>query len=166
MWMIGHPQNLDATAGAQLQAAAQALQAGRAGRAEQHLAVLAKSHAGHPEVLRLQAILYDMRGMRREALTTMQQALALCPQDAAYHNTMATVLGNAGDLDAALGALHRACELQPRMAIAWYNLGIMLTRYVRYDDAIAAFRCAVELEPDHAAARTRLADTLRNRGHV
>ncbi|MGH8232637.1 MAG: tetratricopeptide repeat-containing sulfotransferase family protein [Rhodanobacteraceae bacterium] len=164
--MTVRQQMLDPTSLARLQAAAQALQAGHAERAEQNLALLAKSHAGHPEVLRLQAILYDMRGMRREALATMHQALALCPHDAAYHNTMATVLGNAGDFDAAVGALHRACELQPDLAIAWYNLGIMLTRYVRHDEAIAAFQRAVELEPDHTAARTRLADTLRNRGHA
>lgn len=151
---------------AQLEATAQALQAGRAERAEQSLAMLARSHPGHPEVLRLQAILYDMRGMRREAMATMRQALALCPGDAIYHNTMATVLGNAGEFDAAVGALHRACALQPDLAIAWYNLGVMLTRYVRYDEAIAALRRAVELEPRHAAARVRLADTLRNRGHA
>ena len=161
------PHVLDpASAERLLQTAAHALQAGRVDQAQQPLAVLAKAHPGHPEVLRLHAILYDMRGMRREALITMKQALSLCPRDAAYHNTMASILGNAGDFDAAIGALNRACELQPGFAIAWYNLGIMLTRYVRYDGAIVAFRRAVEIEPGHAAARTHLAHTLRNRGHV
>lgn len=164
--MSAHPQKLDPMAITQLEAAAQALQAGQAERAEQSLALLMRSHPEHPEVLRLQAILYDMRGMRREAMTTMQHALKLCPHDAVYHNTMATVLGNAGEFDAAVGALHRACELQPDLAIAWYNLGVMLSRYVRYDEAIAALRRAVELEPGHVAARVRLADTLRNRGHA
>jgi tetratricopeptide (TPR) repeat protein len=96
----------------------------------------------------------------------MQRALAQRPQDALYHNTMGTLLGNAGDYEAAISALRRTCELLPGLALAWYNLGVMLTKCVRNEDATEVLRRAVSLMPDHLAARALLADILRTRGQV
>jgi tetratricopeptide (TPR) repeat protein len=52
------------------------------------------------------------------------------------------------------------------MATAWYNLGIILTRCVRYAEAGEALRRAVALAPQHALARAQLADALKVSGHV
>jgi len=49
---------------------------------------------------------------------------------------------------------------------AWYNLGLALVHSVRTGDAVVALRRAVELEPDHAAAHTLLADALRASGRI
>ena len=91
----------------------------------------------------------------------MRHALAQRSEDGLYHNTMATVLANAGEFDAAIVALQRACELQPSMAEAWYNLGILLVRCVRYSEASQALLRAVSLSPKHTLARSQLADLLR-----
>jgi tetratricopeptide (TPR) repeat protein len=86
--------------------------------------------------------------------------------DALYLNTLGTVLGTAGEFDAAIDALRRACELQPSLSSGWYNLGVMLTRCVRNEEAAEALKKAVECAPDNMDARALLADLLRMRGDV
>ena len=154
-------QGLSAGAAQQVIATAQALESGRLEQAARSLSGPLASDPGHPEVLRLKAGMLSMRGRHAEALQAMQSAVRQRPQDGLYHNTLATVLADAGDLDGAIAALHRACELQPAAAAPWYNLGILLTRAVRYDEAAGALQRAVALSPQHAAARAQLADLLR-----
>ena len=74
------------------------------------------------------------------------------------------MLGQTGDYDGAIKALERSCELQPDMAMGWYNLGVMLTRSVRNEEAVTALEQAVTLEPGHVLARALLADMLRTQG--
>lgn len=159
-------QGLDPTAAKQIHAAAQALDAGRAEIAEQHLAGALALAPEHPEVLRMQAGIHGVRGRHREAIASMRRALAQRPQDVLYQNTLGTLLGAAGEYDAAVTTLRHACELQPDMPLAWYNLGVMLTRCVRNDEAVDALRHVVALDPDHADARALLADLLRTTGQV
>lgn len=159
-------QGLDQVAMQHVAAAAQALDLGRVDEASRQLAEAWRNRPEHPEVLRMQAGIHSMRGQHPEAIRMMQQALSQRPQDALYHNTMGTLLGNAGAFDVAVTAFRRACSLQPDMAVPWYNLGVMLTRSVRNEEAITALRQAVILAPDHAAARALLGDQLRMRGEV
>jgi tetratricopeptide (TPR) repeat protein len=48
--------------------------------------------------------------------------------------------------------------------MGWYNLGVMLVRSVRNDEAVRALNRAVALESGHVLARSLLADLLRTRG--
>ena len=159
-------QGLEATATAQVTAAGEALDAGRVNEAELQLAQARASHPEHPEVLRMQAGIHDVRGQHQMAVQLMQRALALRPRDPLYHNTMGVLLGNAGEYEAAIKALRTTCELQPELALAWYNLGVMLTKCVRNDEAAHVLRRAVALAPGHLAARALLADILRTQGEV
>lgn len=149
-----------------VEAVKQALRMGDVGYAQAELIAMAASWPGQPEVLRLQAVVFDMRGMRRDAVATMQRAIALRPDDATYYNTLGGILSNSGELDTAIATLQQACKLQPSLAVAWYNLGVMLAQCVYFEDAIAAFSQALKLEPDNVATRVRLADVLRNRGQL
>jgi tetratricopeptide (TPR) repeat protein len=157
-------QGLDAVARTHVAIAGAALEAGRVSEAEQQLAEASRSNPWHPEVLRMQAGIHYLRGQPQQAISTMRQALAQRPDDAIYHNTLGTLLGSAGDFDAAIASLRHCCELSPDLAIAWYNLGVMLTRSVRNNEAEAALERAFALAPDHMAARALLADLLRTRG--
>jgi len=159
-------QGLDSAAVQQVVAAAEALDAGRVDEAEQHLTPVRARHPQHPEVLRMQAGIHGLRGQSQDAIELMREALIQRPQDAVYHNTLGSLLGNAGDYDGAIAALRRTCELQPSMAVAWYNLGVMLTRSVRNEEATAALQRAISLAPDHMTARALLADVLRMRGQT
>jgi tetratricopeptide (TPR) repeat protein len=157
---------LTPTAAQLIVAAAQALDAGRPDQASQYLAGVLASNPEHPEALRLEAGILGLRGQHAQAVNAMQRAVAQREDDPLYHNTLGTVLADAGDFDGAIAALRRAAELQPDFATAWYNLGIILTRCVRYAEAGEALRRAVALAPQHALARAQLADALKVSGQV
>lgn len=159
-------QGLQPAAAKLVVAAAQALEAGRPDQASQWLAGVLASNPDHPEALRLEAGILSLRGQHAQAIKTMQQAVAQRADDALYHNTLGTVLADAGEFDGAIAALRRATELQPGLATAWYNLGIILTRCVRYAEAGEALRHAVKLAPQHALARAQLADALKIGGRT
>jgi Flp pilus assembly protein TadD len=146
--------------------AAHALERGDVDEATRQLAPVLTTHTHHPEVLRLQAGILSQRGNHAAALAVMRQALTLRADDPLYYNTLGSILGAGDDLDGAVMALHHACELQPNLAVAWYNLGVMLTHCVRHEDAIDALRRAVDLNPQHMEARALLSDMLRTQGHV
>lgn len=164
--MTSRMQGLDSAAVRCVQAAGQALDAGRLAQAQTQLEQLAPGTAGHPEVLRLRAGILGTQGQHRDAVALMREALRQRPDDPIYHNTMGTLLGQAGDCDAAIDSLRRSCELQSNLAMAWYNLGVMLTRAVRNDEAIAALEQATRLDSRHMEARALLADLLRMSGHA
>ncbi|HEV7123390.1 MAG TPA: sulfotransferase [Rhodanobacter sp.] len=159
-------QGLEASVTTRILAAGEALDAGRVNDAELQLAQARARHPNHPEILRMQAGIHDLRGQHQMAIQLMQSALAQRPRDPLYHNTMGVLLGNAGEYEAAIRALKSTCELLPDMALAWYNLGVMLTKCVRNDEAVQALQRAVALEPAHLAARALLADILRTRGEA
>ncbi len=159
-------EGLQPSARTQIMIAGEALEAGRVEEAERHLAAASLSDPQHPEVLRMQAGVHGLRGRHQQAVSFMQQALQQRPHDALYHNTMGALLGGSGDFDGAIVALRRCCELQPGLAIAWFNLGLMLVRCVRNDEAILALKNAVTLAPDHLAARSLLGDMLRTHGDI
>lgn len=159
-------QGLDSVTAQHVTATGQALEAGRLDDAIRYLSAALAARPRHPEVLRMQAGVLNLRGQPWKAIEVMQLALSQRPHDALYHNTMGTLLGSAGNFDAAITSLRQCCDLQPELAIAWYNLGVMLTRCVRNDDATSALKHAVMLDPNHAAARALLGDMLRMRGHT
>ncbi len=68
-----------------------------------------------------------------------------------------------GDSAAALQMIGHATELAPENPSPWNNLGNVLLRARRLDDAEAAFRRCLALRPDSAEALTNLARVHRRR---
>lgn len=150
-----------------LNIAMQALGLGRLDDAEKNLDSLMQLHPEHPEVLRLYAGMMSLRGDYQAALGSMQQAIALRPNDAAYWSSLGSVLIEAMRLDDAIDALRRACELDPAYTTAWYNLGLAYIRCMRVDEATAALRRAVVQAPEMAInARAILGDMFRADGRL
>lgn len=148
----------------QVIAAAQALDLGRAGEAEQALRPLRATHPDHPEVLRLAAGAHTLRGEHVQAIAALRRALELRPDDALYWNTLGSALIPQGDYDAAIAALRRALAIDERLAVAWYNLALAFTHSVRPAQTVEALRRALALAPAHTHARELLADHLRSAG--
>ncbi|HET6912301.1 MAG TPA: sulfotransferase [Rhodanobacteraceae bacterium] len=157
---------LSQAAAQQLVAAAQAIESGGPDLAAARLAPVLASHPSHPEVLRVQAGILNLRGDYRSAASLMRRAIQGRPEDALYYNTLGSILGSASEFDAAIAALRRACELQPDLAIAWFNLGVMLTRSVRHAEAIEALQRAIALDPRYMPARALMGDMLRAESRV
>jgi len=145
-------------------ASARALELGRIDDAGRELARLLASYPMHPEILRLQAALQSLRGECAEAAATMRRAISLRPDDALYLNTLGSILVEAGDYDDAIALLRSACERDPRLVVAWFNLGIALTRSMQPAEAVDAMRQVLALAPDQVDAQCMLADQLKASG--
>ena len=108
-------------------------------------------------------------GRVREALAEFQTLAASAPKQALPHTRIARALLAGGLGEAAREEARRATRLEPKLAIAWRDLGWIL----QHDDlgrrfgkgfdragAIAAYRKARELDPKDAVARADLAILL------
>jgi tetratricopeptide (TPR) repeat protein len=69
-----------------------------------------------------------------------------------------------GDLELAAEHYREAVKADPKDALAQYNLGFVLARLGRRDEAERRFRQAIELDPDYRNAHFNLASTLAEQG--
>jgi tetratricopeptide repeat protein len=65
-----------------------------------------------------------------------------------------------GRTDAAIADFARAAQLNPRLHVARFDLGVALGNAGRYTEAIEAFSRALEIDPGHAQTRYQLALAL------
>ncbi len=91
-------------------------------------------------------------GRYDEARRAYQQAIASSPSSAFLYRDLASVEQLAGDQSAALQHAKQATDLDPADARAWVLLGDLLEASKSFDDAVAAYARAAELEPGPAAA--------------
>jgi predicted O-linked N-acetylglucosamine transferase (SPINDLY family) len=87
-------------------------------------------------------------GGKDEALSAMQTAAALLPQDAETHANLGTTLNDLDRLDEAEGFLKRALELDPSLAAAHVQLGNTYQLKGQYVDAESSIRSAIALRPE------------------
>ncbi|MBD2054699.1 CHAT domain-containing protein [Oculatella sp. FACHB-28] len=69
-----------------------------------------------------------------------------------------------GRLNEAIAAYRRAIQIDPNLAVAHNNLGIVLARRGRLQEAVDAYREAIRLDPNLANAYNNLAEVLRDLG--
>jgi len=130
------------------------------------LAMLSASASGHPEVLRVGAVLDLRSGNVQRAIDALRQVLALRAADVLAYNDLGEALRASGNLDAAYAVWHRACRHLSRSAAAWFNLAWNLDRDGRFDEAREALEHVIRLAPDVAAAHLMLGDVLVTLGRI
>ncbi|MEG3048732.1 MAG: sulfotransferase, partial [Thermomonas sp.] len=145
-------------------AGARALRDGQPQQAEQHFRQACAQAPAHVEPLRYLAILQLHTRRAPMAMHSLQQALAMAPDDALLHCDLGTAQSATGDIDAALASWQRACDLDPAQPMPWFNLGRNLQQLGRTDEAIAALREAVTRAPDALPAKILLGDALVHAG--
>jgi tetratricopeptide (TPR) repeat protein len=100
----------------------------------------------------------------KAAQNLCENALAVAPDDPILHERLATLKQLSGDLtDAATNAL-RAVNLLPSNSEDWSQLGVILAKQKKYEDATAAFRRAFQLNPEDVWALLDLAQSLKDLG--
>ena len=99
---------------------------------------------------------YD-RGKYEDALTSLNWAIELEPDNPAALNNRGVTYARLERYDEALADYNRALELKPDYTDALYNRGTAYIRLERYDEALADYNRALELKPDYT-------DALCNRG--
>ncbi len=96
-----------------------------------------------------------------KGLDAFQKAIALKPDDPAYHNNYALALAKAKKFDDAQAELAKAAQLDPPNAGKYfYNLGALLVNTGQTAAAEAAFKKATEANPDYADAQFQYATAL------
>ena len=107
-----------------------------------------------PDPPRLLGIFAAARGDARAALGWFDQALAVAPKDGPSLYQKALVLISMGEVDSAIIALRRACDLMPRQFDCHYNLGNLLERNGALGSALPYLKRAYEIgHPDETRMR-------------
>jgi tetratricopeptide (TPR) repeat protein len=101
-----------------------------------------------------------------EAITTVQSALKLDPDNAAAHATLGEALARQGRRSEAFEQFARALEIEPNNAAARIDLGAGLLQAGRFDEAIAQYRAALGIVPDSAKAKSGLGDAFLRTGRL
>src|SRR5436190_6384612 len=87
------------------------------------------------------------------AVATTTTTTAPGPADSAeQHVSRGLELHRQGNLDAAMAEYQRAAALNPRSALAFYDIGVVHYQQRRVDAAITAYRRPAELDPKMADA--------------
>lgn len=113
-------------------------------------------------VWKLLGLSLQMQG--KDALSVMQKAAELLPNDAEAHGNLAAVLQVRGQLEAAVTSGRRALQIRPDFAEAHNNLGSALKKLGQLDAAVVSYRRALQLKPDFAEAHNNLGNALKELG--
>jgi TolB-like protein/Flp pilus assembly protein TadD len=106
------------------------------------------------------AVLLSLRGRHREALEEIQQALLHDPKSAVILADMALCYYNARDFAAAAEQAQRSLKVEPEFHLAQMWLGRALLQMKKNEEAIAAFRRAVAVQPANLLALSLLGHAL------
>jgi len=82
-----------------------------------------------------------------EAEPLLRQLLQVVPGHAAAHHLLGKALAARGDLDGAVAAQRRSCELDPALGWNWFALGELLMRQTCPGEAVVAFDQAIATLP-------------------
>jgi tetratricopeptide (TPR) repeat protein len=106
----------------------------------------------------------DQEAILNKASEAYTKAIAIKPDSAGYHNNYALTLARSKKYDEAQAELTKAATLDPQSAGHYYfNLGALYTNSGQSGPAEAAFKKAVELQPDYAEAQFQYATALSAR---
>jgi predicted TPR repeat methyltransferase len=116
------------------------------------------------DALHLHGVLCAQRQDFKQAQALIWQAITRNPGEAMFHNNLANVCVELGQLAAAEPLYVRAIELDGGRIDALSNLGLLLSRTGRADDAERLLRRAVELAPENTDFRQNLANQYMRMG--
>jgi tetratricopeptide (TPR) repeat protein len=139
--------------------------AARAGDSAWREYLVRRALAANPkslDVLLDMASLLQTSGRATEALDYLQRAEQVAPGDHHVLVEQGRSLSDLGRLDEAETVLRRAVRV--RDAAAEYNLGTVLDRQGRWDEARQHYERALDIDPFHARAMNNLAVGLDRRG--
>jgi Flp pilus assembly protein TadD len=107
------------------------------------------------------AVAHHQAGRLAEAEPLYRQVLAAVPDHPGALHLLGVIAHQVGRSDAAIDLIGRSIQLAP-CAAAYSNLGEALRRSNRLEEAVAAYREAIRLEPEMASAYSNLGLALHH----
>jgi predicted O-linked N-acetylglucosamine transferase (SPINDLY family) len=118
------------------------------------------------EALQQSAARARQTGNLQQALATLDQAIALSPQEPRNHFLRGLTLEDLHLPDEAIASLQNAIRVKPDYAEAYNTIGIILHDQKRFEQAAANFRDAIHHKPDYPGAYNNLGTSLRALGDI
>lgn len=114
------------------------------------LAGCATSHTAEVDRLRAQAahergLAAFMQRDRSEALVNLREAVALEPENPAYHDSLGRLLLELLQIEPAIEQFRKAVDLDPKLADAYFYLGTALAEAKRWEEAVTSYQTALAL---------------------
>jgi len=121
---------------------------------------LTKEFPRHAFGWKVLGVILGDTGRKIEALSALQTALEIAPQDPRTHNNLGNILKNLGKFEEAELSFKQSIKLNPKSALAHNNLGTMLREIEKFDEAKSSFEQAIRLDPELAVAYNNLGLTF------
>ena len=135
-------------------------QNGQLSTAENLALSLTKEFPKHPFGWKVLGVILLDVDRKIEALSAIQRAIEIAPQDAGIHNNLGNILKGMLRFEDAEISFKQSIKLNPKSALSHNNLGIMLKETARLDEAKTSFEQAIRLNPEFAVAYNNLGLTL------
>jgi protein O-GlcNAc transferase len=107
-----------------------------------------------------------LQAQGKDALSTMQNAAKLSPNDAELHNSLGMLLHERGEFESSLQSYRTALQIDSGFVEAYYNLGNLLSELGRYEAAVIRYRSALKLDPNNAVIHSNLGAALEELGRI
>ena len=140
--------------------------AGRLHLAEEPYRLVLQTDPNHVLALHMMGLLAYQRSQPDVAVDFICRAIAISPNDAALHSTIALPYLAQKQYEEAAASCRRALELQPNSAAAYHNLGLVLAGQCQLHEAIACYRRALELHPGNAQLHHSLGNAYYGQGKL
>lgn len=135
-------------------------QAGRLAEAELIYLEVLEQEPNNANVLHLIGLIRYASGKYDDAISFINQALALAPTIPEFYNNLGEALRAAGRPEEAITNYERALALKPHFAEARNNLGNAWLRLGKFDFAEASYAAAIKDQPNYAEAHYNLGYAL------
>jgi tetratricopeptide (TPR) repeat protein len=136
-------------------------QAGRLAEAEAIYREVLEQSPEHPHALHLLGVLAQQRGQHQQAQELIERALAAHGPHPVFFSNLAAVCLALNLLDDAESHCRRALQLNPDLADAYANLGIILERRGRHAEAQRYRERAEQIRASSDQARRRLEQAIQ-----
>ncbi len=137
--------------------------AGRLAEAEQLYRQILTADPRQHGALHMLGVVCAQSGRREMAIQTITQAIAICPTDPSYHNSLGEALRATGRVSEARACYEAALKVDPSFAPAHFNLGLL----VGIDwpsEAQRHYERTLTLAPEYTPTRVNLGNVLRAQG--